>query len=79
MQIVIEIEDKLYQSVQDGTYCGSLYKELKEGKPLPKGHGDLVDYTEMKSLAKGYGAYTEATLSQVKPNVIIEADEEEND
>lgn len=43
MQIAIEISDELYQSVQNGTYCGSLYKELKEGIPLPKGHGRLID------------------------------------
>ena len=34
MQIVIDIPEKLYQSVQDETYCGSLYEELKNGTPL---------------------------------------------
>ena len=43
MQIVIEIPNKIYESVQDGTYCGTLYEELKNGIPLPKGHGELKD------------------------------------
>ena len=43
MQIAIEISDELYQSVQNGTYCGSLYEELKNGVPIPECHGKLVD------------------------------------
>jgi len=43
MQIVIEISDKIYESVQDGTYCGTLYEALKNGTPLPKGHGRIMD------------------------------------
>jgi len=38
MQIVIDIPNKIYESVQDGTYCGTLYEELKNGTPLPTGH-----------------------------------------
>ena len=43
MKMVIEIPDKMYKTVQDGTYCGSLYEELKNGISLPKGHGRLID------------------------------------
>ena len=42
-EILIKIPDEIYQSVIDGTYCGSLYKEIKNGTPLPKGHGRLID------------------------------------
>ena len=41
---------------------------------LPKGHGDLVDYKELKNNAGEYGAYAEATLSHIKPKTLIEAD-----
>ena len=27
----------------DGTYCGTLYQELKNGTPLPKGHWISID------------------------------------
>jgi len=30
---LIEIPDEMYKTVQDGTYCGSLYEELKNGIP----------------------------------------------
>lgn len=33
MRLLIEISDEMYKNVQDGTYCGSLYEELKKGKP----------------------------------------------
>ena len=43
MQIVIDISKEIYKSVMDGTYCGSLYEELKNGVPIPECHGKLVD------------------------------------
>ena len=47
IQIVIEISEEMYQTVKDETYCGSLYEELKNGTPLPKNHGDLIDRNEL--------------------------------
>lgn len=43
MQIVINIPKEMYQKVLDGTYCGTLYEELKHGVLIPKGHGRLID------------------------------------
>lgn len=34
VKIIIEIPKAMYESVQNGTYCGTLYKELKNGTPL---------------------------------------------
>ena len=31
MKLVINIDEKIYESVMDGTYCGTLYEELKNG------------------------------------------------
>ncbi len=44
VELVIKIPEKLYESVMDGTYCGTLYQELKNGTPLPKDHGRVIDY-----------------------------------
>lgn len=33
MRLLIEIPDEMYKTIQDGTYCGSLYEELKNGIP----------------------------------------------
>lgn len=55
MQIVIDIPEEMYQNVLDGTYCGTLYEELKNGTPLPKGHGRLIDADELENRMKiGY-------------------------
>ena len=34
VKLIIEIPKAMYESVQNGTYCGTLYKELKNGIPL---------------------------------------------
>lgn len=33
MKLIIDIPDEMYQNVLNGTYCGTLYKELKNGIP----------------------------------------------
>lgn len=45
MKLVIEITAEMYQAVKDGMWCGSelWYNALKNGTPLPKGHGRLID------------------------------------
>lgn len=34
MKLIIEIPNEMYECVQNGTYCGTLYEELKNGTPL---------------------------------------------
>lgn len=50
MRIVIDIPEEIYKTVQDGTYCGTLYKEIKSGVILPKGHGRLIDADKLESV-----------------------------
>ena len=46
MKIVIDISEEVYNSIQDNDYCGisnaDMYNAVKNGTPLPKGHGDLI-------------------------------------
>ena len=35
VELVIKIPEKIYESVMDGTYRGTLYQELKNGTLLP--------------------------------------------
>ena len=90
MQIVIDIPEEMYQNVLNGTYCGTLYEELKKGTPLPKGHGDLIDRNELKStsyevlvedggqILDGYSAYNGLTEDDIdSAPTIIEADKEQ--
>lgn len=34
VKLIIEIPKPMYESIQNGTYCGTLYEELKNGVPL---------------------------------------------
>lgn len=48
MQIVIDISDEDYKRIKDmpdafNSLTSRAYKSIKNGTPLPKGHGDLVD------------------------------------
>ena len=50
MQIVIEIDDEIYKKIHNGEFwlsCGlnlsNAYDSIKNGTPLPKGHGRLAD------------------------------------
>ena len=51
MQIVIDIPDQIYdQLIETGKYLPYQFnakKAIKEGIPLPKGHGDLVDRNDL--------------------------------
>ena len=41
MELIIEIPEEVYKTVQDGSYCGSLYEELKAAIPYNPS-GDLI-------------------------------------
>ena len=52
MEIVIDIPDQIYnQLIETGKYLPYQFntkKAIKEGTPLPKWHGDLIDRDELK-------------------------------
>ena len=43
MELVIKILDKDYKKLQDGHISFNVLEVLRNGIPLPKGHGDLKD------------------------------------
>lgn len=47
MQIVIDISEKDYQSMQDGHIPFNMLNVVMNGTPLPKGHGDLIDVNDL--------------------------------
>lgn len=87
MQMVIDICKDDFDAIcmqarmveDTGSLFGRIRKSIFHCTPLPKGHGDLVDYEELKNNVGEYGAYAEATLSHIKPKIIIEADKEESE
>ena len=73
MQVIIELTDEQWKCVQDGTWCGT--KEILSGIPLPKGHGELVDMSEViVKLMQYFGG--NKTIGQCLDEVhtVIEAD-----
>ena len=93
MKIVIEIPDNKYQWIKDNplTYNNEYCEAIRNGTPLPKGHGDLVDRDAINE--QFYSIWRELECCSNKPTYekllnnwsmcmdtalrIIEADEEE--
>ena len=85
IELVIKIPEKMYESVMDGTYCGTLYQELKNGTPLPKGHGRLIILSEdaVKREQTFLGSSCQSWIGDVGLSnatvAIIEADKAESE
>ena len=83
VELVIKIPEKIYESVMDGTYCGTLYQELKNGTILPKGHGRLIDANRLRSMYSINRANFNTVVGIQKwideAPTIIEADRSEED
>ena len=48
MQIVIEIPEKMYHMINAGFYdYGDMNVIIQNGTPLPKGHGRLIDESDL--------------------------------
>ena len=55
MQIVIDIPEEEYRKVQDGRASVSMMqKAIRNGTPLPKGHGRLGDLDKIKKEMQNY-------------------------
>ena len=47
MQIVIDIPEKIYNDIKSKNEHGLIFNAVKNGTPLPKNHGDLIDRNEL--------------------------------
>ncbi len=79
MQIVIDIEEERYNQIKrcaDNYLVSGLELAIKNGKPLPKGHGDLIDRQELlkSTLCKTFGL---RSVDIENAPTIIEADRSE--
>lgn len=77
MHIVIDIPDGCYEELNNGQFpiqdAYRLVSWIKEGIPLPKGHGRLIDADELKKVINQFDYYDQVSDAQT----IIEANEEE--
>lgn len=82
MQIVIDISDDDYRKVQDGRGSVSMMRKvIRNGIPLPKGHGRLIDAEVFAHNVVKYSHQSTKTIGQALSDTptIIEADKAESD
>ena len=53
MKILIDIDDQKYKWIVENpqAYTDELHDAIRNGTPLPKGHGRLIDGDELKTLS----------------------------
>ncbi len=78
VEVVIKIDEEIYQEVVNGRWrnglLGALCTGVENGKPLPKGHGDIVDIEHLARMFWDGNSMeiTKSDLSMIEP--IIAAD-----
>lgn len=77
MQIVIDIPDRIYKIVQNDVLNlldeARVEEAIKNGTPLPKGHGRLIDADELyDGFIDGTEGYDCQTWSRIEIGDIIE-------
>ncbi|MBO7696773.1 MAG: hypothetical protein J6T10_29450 [Methanobrevibacter sp.] len=91
MKIVIDIDENVYKKLMDKTICVvDIFNAIKNGTPLPKGHGDLIDRNSVYQIVRPieqsdveWGVTAETAIQLIydafnKAPTIIEADTEVN-
>lgn len=82
MQIVIDIPEQMYLNAKADTLCGAdiLVSAIKDGTPLPKGHGDLKDMEDIYEALEGWDDDTSWIVDDIDelPTIIEADDKEEN-
>lgn len=77
MKVVIDISEDDYRKVQDGRASVAMMRDvIRNGAPLPKGCGDLIDANELYKDFEDRGmSYEGELIKYAKP--VIEADTED--
>ena len=85
MQIVIDISEQIYLNAKADMLCGagSLVKAIKNGVPLPKGHGRIGDLDALREEVSSWGMndYEPSDFIDAidQADAIIEADKPESE
>lgn len=76
MKIVIDISEDDYRKLKDGRASVSMMrKAIRNGKPLPKGHGRIIDESRITGIAF---VWDDGSVECFAPT-IIEADRTESE
>ena len=77
MKLIIDIPEDVYKKIVADKYAiyDKMFYSIKNGTPLPKGHGDLKDVNEIKAL--GNHRNMTCTFEDIDDaSTVIEADKE---
>lgn len=57
MQVVIDIPESIYETIKEEEVGNVVYKAIKNGTPLPKGHGRLLDEKDILDTENNDGGW----------------------
>ena len=84
MQIVIEIDEEMYKQAVDKVRADypyyesyELHKAIRNGTPLPKGHGRLIDADKLMEYCQNQKQKTISCNDIARFPTVIRADKEE--
>ena len=69
VKLIIEIPKPMYESVQNGTYCGTLYEELKNGILLDSNSERAEVQAYFDGQAYGWEQGRKALIDDVKAEI----------
>lgn len=83
MKLIVNIDEVMYKLIKSEQYAGNngadySARAIQRGTPLPKGHGRLIDGTELKRKFIVYGYDYGGDVLDDMPT-IIEADKAESE
>ena len=86
VKLIIEIPKEMHEKIKDGYVPLGISKYLKNGTPLPKGHGRLIDADNLKNTFIKWskavqGSFIDSTIASIVCNspTIIEPDKAESE
>lgn len=76
MELVIKIDDAEYNKIcnYDGMNVTRMMSTIRNGIPLSKDHGDLIDKDQFEQLLRNYGLDYEADTFIPMATTVIESD-----
>lgn len=69
VKLIIGIPKPMYESVQNGTYCGTLYEELKNGVPLDSNSERAEVQAYFAGEAYGWEQGRKALIEDIKAEI----------
>ena len=80
MKLVIDIPEEMHEQIMNGYVPLGISKYLKNGTPLPKGHGRLIDADALyEYVADKYSEGEQLAIDITDAPTIIEADKGESE